>query len=137
MIITEILKYQDSDPLWGLAVWCLLPLLMVEFVFLILAGTIFQRSAAKAGKGWSLGLVFFVLGIGLECGFAKLLRLLLPYENAFLSHWLLGIVFALVLVAVISCGIFHLFEWFDCSLYDRSKKNESLHRKSLGLYQRH
>lgn len=137
MIIIELVHWQNSDPLWGLAAWCLLPLIMVEIVFLILAGTIFRASAAKAGKGWIFDSVFFVLGIGLESVFARLLRLLFPYENGIFGNWLIGIVIALIGVGIISYGMLHLFQWFDRALYDHYKKTGSFSQKTLGIYQRH
>lgn len=128
MMITEIFRWQSSDPLWGLAVWCLFPLILVEIVFLILGGVILRSSAAKAGKGWGFGAALFVLGVGLECGLARLLRLLLPYEYGTVGYWLLGIVVALILVGIISYGMFRLFEWMDCAIYDHYKKTESFQR---------
>lgn len=136
MIIMEIFRCQNGDPLWDLAVWCLLPLIMVEIVFLILAGTIMRTSTTKAGKGWIFGFVFFVLGIGLECGFARLLRLLFPYKDGILGNWLLGIVIALIAVGVISYGMYQLLQWIDCTLYDHYRKAEAFRQKAIGIYQR-
>ncbi|MEN8126407.1 MAG: hypothetical protein ABFR90_01235 [Planctomycetota bacterium] len=136
MIITEIFRWQTSEPLWGVAVWCLLPLVMVEVLCLLFAGTSLRTSAVKAEKGWGLGVSFFVLGTVLEYGLATLLRLIFPYENNILINWLFCIVIALILVGVISFGMFHLLEWIDGALYDHYKKAEALRRKSLGFYQR-
>jgi high-affinity Fe2+/Pb2+ permease len=125
MIIMEIFSSQNSDPLWGVAMLFLFPFIIVEIFFLALAGITLRASTVKAGKGWILGVLFFALGVVLECGFSNLMRLLFPYKGTISFNWLLDILLALILVGLFSFGMFHLFEWIDCVLYDHYKKSET------------
>jgi hypothetical protein len=127
-MITLDLLFDPEARMW----WILyLPYVVPEMVFFILGGITLCISAVKAGKGWILRTLFFVLGVVLECGMARFLTPLIPFGVHFLDKWLLGLIVSLTLVGIISFTLFRMMEWIDSARYDRDKKykNGSTHAR--------
>ena len=131
MFLIDVFAWRHEDPLWALAALLVLPAMVLEIVFLFLAGIILRASAAKAGKGWILCTLFFVLGIVLECVFTLGSRLLFPLRDRLWINWLLGLMMALILVGIISFTLFHLLLWIDRVRFDRDRRIDAARQKSL------
>lgn len=122
MITMYLLSWRNEDFLWGLAVMILLPLILLEIGFLILAGITLRASAAKTGKGWFASTQFFVLAAVLGCTLTAFLHQIFPLKEHIFVNWLMSIVVALILVGIISYGLYHLLEWIDSALCNHDRK---------------
>jgi hypothetical protein len=100
-------------------------------VFLIVAGFILRSAAVKAGKDWLFGTALFCSGCVMGYLLAGGLSGFALFNERMFIGWLLNLSVSLAIVEMVSFIVYHLFDWFDSSRYDRHAKMKPHRRESI------